>query len=135
MEAAASVFTLLHASAIFVSAARELSRKLREAPEELHALTVQLLVVQSELKRIRQASDGTHSGLLSNELGQGMKAAFIEARTGLSELDGIIDRARFHLQMKDKSRWLRKSHKSAETALSKIRSAREGLLILFQVMS
>lgn len=64
MEAVASVLTLLQATAILVKASRDLSRKLRNAPLELLALTTQLLAMQYELERIKYVSNQAHSELL-----------------------------------------------------------------------
>ena len=135
MEAAASVLTLLQAATILVNVARELSRKLRNAPEELHALTAQLLLIQYELERIKQASDTARSDLMTDEVRRGVCDAFIQARSGLSELDTVVSRAQGNIQIKDRIKWLRKEHQSAEAALAKIKAAREHLLLLMQVIS
>lgn len=135
MEVAASLLTLVQAAAVLISATRQLSRKLRSAPEELHALTAQLLVVQSELKRIKEATGRTHEELMTDELRQAISDAFLLARTGLSELDDVVDRAHGNRQIRDRVRWLRKEQKLAEKGLSKIKSACGSLLVLMQVIS
>ena len=135
MEAVASVFTLLQATAILVKASRDLSRKVRNAPADLHALTAQLLAVQYELERIRHVSKEAHSDLLIPGLKQDIHDALIEARDGIASVDAVIDRAHGNEGMRAKVRWVRKDRAAVETAMSRVRGARDKLALIMQVMT
>ena len=135
ISGAASILTLIQAAAVLVEGVREFTRRLRNAPQELHDLSAQLLIVQAELQEFRQLWDKGHSDLFTSELRKQFQDALVEARDAIAGIETICAQAHGNERLAEKLRWVRKDKDAVDFALARLRFAKERLVLLVRILS
>lgn len=133
--AVSSVLTLIKAATILAGSTRELARKFRNAPQELHTVAAQLLLVQSELEHVKQTTYHANRSILTSDLCKEIDDTIRQARDAVADVDAIVSRAQENRSLTAKIRWVSKERKVVEDLLASLRLARDRLMFLLQILS
>lgn len=132
---AASVLTLIKGAAILAGATRELARRIKNAPEELHAVAAQLMIVQSELELVKHTSDHAQRLSFTDDLRKEVNNTIVQARNAVSSIDEVSTKANGNEKFRDRIRWATKDQRVVHDLLAQLRAARDRLMFLLQILS
>jgi DNA-binding transcriptional ArsR family regulator len=131
---AASLITLLQTVAITAKAVTSFCRRVHDAPVELAALAVRLLVLQAELDALKYVQGLDVDKFLPEETRVLIMSALIKVDETINEIHEVCTRALGKVGVRGRLRWALLDHKTAKQHLERLRSVEATLTLLLQVL-